>query len=54
MTVMELIVLSIRRREPKASIPVAAIVVQVMGDFIPKVFQNPMFSDVIDVCFRRI
>ena len=32
----------------------ATIVMQVMGDFIPEVFQNPMFSDVIGVCFRRI
>ena len=32
----------------------AAIVVQVMGDFIPEVFQNPMFCDVICVCLSRL
>ena len=25
-----------------------------MGDFIPEVFQNPMFRDVIGVCLRRL
>jgi hypothetical protein len=30
----------------------AAIVVQVMGNFIPDIFQNPMFHDVIGVRLR--
>jgi hypothetical protein len=54
LTLTKLIVFPIRRREPKASKPVAAIVMQVMGDFIPEVFQNPMFRDVIRVCLRRL
>ncbi len=54
LTLTKLIVFSIRRREPKASKPVAAIVMQVMGDFIPEVFQNPMFRYVIGVCLRRL
>jgi hypothetical protein len=49
MTVMELIVLSIRRREPKARKPVAAIVVQIMGYFVPEIFQRPMFCNVSSV-----
>ena len=32
----------------------AAIVVQVMGDFIPEVFQRLMFSDVISVGLSRL
>ena len=32
----------------------AAIVVQVMGDFNPEVFQDLMFSDVIGVCLSRL
>ena len=32
----------------------AAVVVQVMGDFNPEVFENPMFSDVIGVCQSRL
>ena len=54
MTITELIVLSIRRREPKARKPVAAIVVQIMGDFIPEIFQRPMFCNVISVCLSRL
>ena len=54
LAVTKLVVLPIRRREPKASKPVAAIVVQVMGDFIPEVFENRMFRDVIGVCLRRL
>ena len=42
MTPTELIMLSIRRREPKARKPVAAKVVQIMGDFIPEIFQRPI------------
>ena len=38
--ITELIVLSIRQREPKARKPVAAIVVQIMGDFFPEIFQT--------------
>ena len=40
MTITELIVLSIRRREPKARKPVAAIVVQIMGDFFLRYFRG--------------
>jgi hypothetical protein len=54
LTLTKLIVPPILRRKPKASKPVAAIVVQVMRDFILEVFQNPMFSDVIGVCLRRL
>ena len=54
MTVMELIVLSIRRREPKARKPVAAIVVQIMGDFFPEIFQRPMVCNVSSVCRSRL
>ena len=32
----------------------AAVVVQVMGDFNPEVFENPMLSDVISVRLRRL
>ena len=32
----------------------AAIVVKVMGDFIPEVFENLMFLDVISICLRRL
>ena len=53
MTLPQLIVLSIGWRKPKASKPVAAIVVQIMGNFMPQVFQNPMLSDVIGVYLRR-
>ena len=54
MTVTELIVPSIRWREPKARKPVAAIVVQVMGNLFPEVFQRPMFLNVISVCLNRL
>jgi hypothetical protein len=54
MTVTELIVPSIRWREPKARKPVAAIVVQVMGNFIPEIFQRPMLCNVISVCLSRL
>jgi hypothetical protein len=53
LTPTKLIVLPIRRRKPKARKPVAAIVMQVMRNFIPEVFQSPMFSDVIGVCLSR-
>ena len=45
LTLTKLIMLPVRRRKPKAREPVAAIVVQVMGDFSPEVFQNLMLSD---------
>ena len=54
MTITELIVLSIRRREPKARKPVAAIVVQIMGDFFPEIFQRPMFCNVSSVRRSRL
>ena len=54
MTITELIVLSIRRREPKAREPVAAIVVQIMGDFFPEIFQRPMFCNVSSVRRSRL
>ena len=38
LTLMKLIVLPVRRRKPKANEPVTAIVMQIMGNFIPKVF----------------
>jgi hypothetical protein len=53
LTPSKLIVLPIRRRKPKASEPVAAIVVQVMCNFIPQVFQSPMFGHVISVFLSR-
>ena len=53
LTLPQLIVLSIGWRKPKASKPVAAIVVQVMRNFNPEVFQSPMFIDVISVCLSR-
>ena len=53
LTLTKLIVLPIRRRKPKASKPVAAIVVQIMGNFMPQVFQNSMLSDVFGVSLRR-
>ena len=54
MTITELIVLSIRRREPKAREPVAAIVVQIMCDFFPEIFQRPMLCNVISVCLSGL
>jgi hypothetical protein len=54
LTLTKLIVFSIRGRKPKAREPVAAIVVQVMGDLIPEVLQWAMFCDVIRVCFSRL
>ncbi len=39
---------------PETIKPVAAIVVQVKGNFVPEVFQNPMFSDVTSVCLIRL
>ena len=53
-TPTELIVLSIRRREPKARKPVAAIAVQIMGDFFPEIFQRPMFCNVSSVRRSRL
>jgi hypothetical protein len=50
LTLTELIVFPIRRRKPKAREPVALIVVQAMRNFIPEIFQSPMFNDVISVC----
>ncbi len=52
LTLTQLIVLPIGRRNPKAREPVAAIVVQAMGNFIPEELKNPMFSKVISVCLR--
>jgi hypothetical protein len=54
LTLPQLIVLSIGWRKPKARKPVAAIVVQVIGDFCPEIFQSPMLSDVIGVRLRRL
>ena len=54
LTPTQLIVFPIGRRKPKAREPVAAIVVQVMGDFIPEVFQRLMFSNVISICLGRL
>jgi hypothetical protein len=54
MTVTELIVPSIRWREPKARKPVAAIVVQVMGNFFPEIFQRPMLCNIISVCLSGL
>jgi hypothetical protein len=54
LTLPQLIMFTIRRRKPKASKPVAAIVVQVMGDFIPEKFQSPMFRNIITVCLSRL
>jgi hypothetical protein len=53
-TLAKLIVFPIWRRKPKASKPVAAIVVQVIGNFNPEVFQNPMFHDVISIFLSRL
>ena len=50
LTPSKLIVFPIWRRKPKVRKPVAAIVVQVMGNFNPEVFQSPMFCDVICIC----
>ena len=54
LTLTELIVLPVWRRKPKVREPVAVIVVQIMGNFSPEVFQNLMFSDVISVCLSRL
>ena len=54
LTLTKLIGFPIRRRKPKANEPVAAIVVQVMDDFVLEVFQNPMFRDVSSVCLSRL
>jgi hypothetical protein len=54
MTLAKLIVFPVWRRKTKARKPVPAIVMQVMGDFIPEVFQNPMFSDVSSVCLSGL
>ncbi len=54
LTLTKLIMLPIWRRKPKATKPVAAIVMQVMGNFIPEIFQSPMFHDVISVCLCRL
>ncbi len=40
LTLTQLIVLPVRRREPQAREPVAAIVVQIMGTFVPEVFRT--------------
>jgi len=53
LTLTKLIVFPIWRRKPEALKPVAAIVVQVMGNFIPEVFQRPMFLDVSSVSLSR-
>jgi hypothetical protein len=54
LTPSKLIVFPIWRRKPKVRKPVAAIVVQVMGDFSPEVLQRAMFCNVISVCFSRL
>ena len=54
LTPSKLIVFPIWRRQPKVRKPVAAIVVQVMGDFIPEKFQSPMFLNIITVCLSRL
>ena len=54
MTLAKLIVFPIRWRKPKVGKPVAAIVVQIMGNLIPEVFQRPMFLDVIIICLSRL
>ena len=54
LTLAKLIVFPIRRWKAKASKPVPAIVVQVMGNFIPEVFQRPMFLDVSSVLLSRL
>jgi hypothetical protein len=54
LTLTKLIMLSIWRRKPKATKPVAAIVMQVMGNFDPEIFKSPMFRDVISVCICRL
>jgi hypothetical protein len=54
LTLTKLIMLSIWRRKPKATKPVAAIVMQVMGNFNPEIFKSPMFRDVISVCICRL
>jgi hypothetical protein len=54
LTLTKLIVIPIWRRKPEALKPVAAIVVQVMGNFVPEVFQSPMFSDITSVCLIRL
>ena len=54
LTFTKLIMFSIWRRKSKASKPVASIVVQVMGNFIPEVFQNPMLQDIIGVYLGRL
>jgi hypothetical protein len=46
LSLSKLIMFTIRRRKPKARKPMASIVVllvQVMGNFIPEIFQNLMF-----------
>ena len=54
LTFTKLIVLSIRRREPKAREPVAAIVVQIMCNVFPEIFQRPMLCNVISVCLSGL
>jgi hypothetical protein len=54
LTPTKLIVFPIWRRKAKSKKPVSAIVMQVMGNFIPEVFENPMFCDVIIVLLCRL
>jgi hypothetical protein len=54
LTPTQLIVFPVRRRKAEASKPVAAIVVQVMGDFVPEVLENPMLRDVVSVSLSRL
>jgi hypothetical protein len=53
-TLTKLIVFPIWWRKPKARKPMAAIVVQVMGNFIPEILQRAMFHDVIRIYLSRL
>ena len=53
LTPTKLIMFPIWRRKPKAREPVAAIVMQVMGNFIPEVLQSLMFGDVTSIGISR-
>ncbi len=54
LTLTKLIVFPIWRRKPEELKPEAAIGVQVMGNFVPEIFQDAMFSDVTSVCLIRL
>jgi hypothetical protein len=53
MTLRKLIVLPVWYGKPNARKPLAAIVVQITGQFLPKVFQNLVLSYVVWIHFRR-